>query len=593
MTTTLRALWLVLSTTVRAGPVQSLLCLAETASRALSALNPLFYAVLAGGVVQHDTALLLTAVVGLISTTAVRMIFEILGTSARLKQIDTVGFVFQHRIATIMGSIETLDHQESPALLDKLQMFRDYSGSLAGALNSMLGLLNTLVWAATSLVVAVTADWRLIILVLLGVPRLLVTKTTLRWDQAVEEEGSPHNRRADELVDLSYRVDAGAEIRVFGLAQELRRIIRESTERWQLPTIRYASKYMLVDLINGLLYFGAAAAVLGWLLTDAIHGRVGVQTITIAITALGTLQTITSSIVGTAKWTAQSIRSATRYVWLQDYARRVHDRYTGAKQPPERLVSGIRLEHVSYRYEGAAHDAISDLTLDLRPGQVVALVGENGAGKSTLVKLLTGMYAPTSGRIFLDDTDLADIDLDAWRQRCTGAFQDHADFEFTAAENVGLGALQSIDDHAEIFHALHAGAAEKVLQALPNGLATQLGTRWPAGVGLSGGQWQRLAIARGMMRRRPLLLALDEPTSALDATTEDALFKRYAAAAHAAGESGAITLLVTHRFSTVAAADIIIVLNNGRIEEIGTHTHLIRQHGAYEELYSLQARGYH
>ncbi|HEX3815324.1 MAG TPA: ABC transporter ATP-binding protein, partial [Mycobacteriales bacterium] len=565
MKTTLRALWLVIATTVRAAPLQSLLCLVETAGSALRALNPLFYGLFAVGAVHHDTSQLLAAVVGLIGTTGIQLAFSVLGCSARIRQMDTIGFVFSHRIATIIASIETLDHQESPELLDRLQMFRDYSGNIGGALNSMLGLLNTSVWAATSLAVALTADWRLIILVALGIPRILLTRRTVRWDKAVEEEGSPHSRRANELIDMSRHLDSGAEIRVFGLRQELRRIIRESTWRWQVPTIRYARKYMLLDLSNGLVYFGAAVGILAWMLNDATHGRVTVQTFTIAITALGTLQSLSGNIVGAVKWAAESVRSATRFVWLQDYAAEVHCRYSGARQPPATLRHGIRLENVSYRYSGAEKDAISDLTLDLPPGTVVALVGENGAGKSTLVKLLTGMYAPTSGRILIDGVDLAEIDLTEWRRRCSGAFQDHANFEFTAGESVGVGQIEQFDSEPAILRALHAGAGEDVLHALPDGLGTQLGTRWPGGVELSGGQWQRLAIGRGMMRATPLMLALDEPTSALDAATEHALFERYAEAAHEGGQRGAVTLLVTHRFSTVAAADIVVVLDGGRI----------------------------
>lgn len=592
MRTTLHALRLVLVTTIKSSPLQSLLCLLETAGRALGALRPLFYGLLAAGAVDHDATRMLLAVLGLIGTTAVRMALDILGSSARMRQIDTVGFVFSQRIATIMASIETLDHQESPELQDKLQMFRDYSGSLSGALDAMLTLLNTITWAATSLIVALTADWRLIILVVLGIPRIVLTGRTVRWDKAVEEAGSVHNRRADELVDICYRVDAGAEIRVFGLGQQLRRLVRESTWGWQLPTIRYASRYMAFDLITGLVYFGAAVAILAWMLTDAVHGRVSVEAFTIAITALGTLQSISGLIVGTLKWTAQSIRSATRYVWLENYAREVHARFTGEKQPPAALHHRIRFENVTYRYNGADRDAISDLTLDLPAGTVIALVGENGAGKSTLVKLLTGMYAPTSGRILIDGVDLAQIDITEWRRRCSGAFQDHANFEFTAGESVGVGDVEHIEDHTQIHRALRAGAGEDVLLALPDGLRTQLGTRWPAGVELSGGQWQRLAIARAMMRPTPLLLALDEPTSALDAATEHALFERYATTAHEAGRRGAVTLLVTHRFSTVAAADLVVVLDGGTIAQIGTHEKLIREGGTYAELYGLQARGY-
>jgi len=174
----------------------------------------------------------------------------------------------------------------------------------------------------------------------------------------------------------------------------------------------------------------------------------------------------------------------------------------------------------------------------------------------------------------------------------SGAFQDHAAFEFTAQRSVGVGKLDRLDDTDAVRRALTEAAGVDVLHRLPDGLATQLGTRWPNGVELSGGQWQRLALARAMMRTDPLLLVLDEPTSALDAATENALFERYIDAAHKARRRGAITLLVTHRFSTVAAADIVVVLDHGRIAEIGTHAELIAAQGHYAELYELQARGY-
>lgn len=195
-------------------------------------------------------------------------------------------------------------------------------------------------------------------------------------------------------------------------------------------------------------------------------------------------------------------------------------------------------------------------------------------------------------RILVDGTDLADIDLAAWRSRMSGAFQDHAMLELSAQRAVGVGDLDHLDDAGAVERALHDAAAEDVLGSLPSGLATQLGTNWPDGVELSGGQWQRLALGRGMMRTDPLLLVLDEPTSALDATTEHALFERYIDAAHRARRRGAITLLVTHRFSTVAAADIVIVLDRGKVVEMGTHAELVASGGHYAELYELQARGY-
>ena len=202
------------------------------------------------------------------------------------------------------------------------------------------------------------------------------------------------------------------------------------------------------------------------------------------------------------------------------------------------------------------------------------------------------MYRPTSGWIALDDTDLATVDVDAWRASTAGAFQDHAKLELLVQEAVGVGDLPRVHDQAAVHHALRDAASEDVLRELPQGLSTQLGSSWPAGVDLSGGQWQRLAIARGMMRAEPLLLVLDEPTAALDAIAEHQLFERYIAAAGEARSRGAVTLLVTHRFSTVAAADLVVVLDRGAVVEVGTHQELIAAQGQYSELYALQARGY-
>ena len=222
----------------------------------------------------------------------------------------------------------------------------------------------------------------------------------------------------------------------------------------------------------------------------------------------------------------------------------------------------------------------------------MAIVGENGAGKSTLVKLLTGLYTPTSGRVLVDGHDLADLDGDAWRARCAGAFQDHVHLELVARESITTGDLPALDERRAGPPGAGRRRSADVLVALPGGLDTQLGTSWDDGTELSGGQWQRLAIARGMMRRRPLLLVLDEPTSALDPATEHALFEGYTEAARRAGRGGAITVLVTHRFSTVSAADLVVVLADGRVSEVGRHADLMRAGGGYAQLYALQARGY-
>jgi ATP-binding cassette subfamily B protein len=224
---------------------------------------------------------------------------------------------------------------------------------------------------------------------------------------------------------------------------------------------------------------------------------------------------------------------------------------------------------------------------------VVAVVGENGAGKSTLAKLLIGVYQPISGSISIDGVDLRDIAIEAWHDETTAAFQDYARLELLLRESVGVSDLDQIHNRALVTDAIRHADASTLVDHLPQKLETQLGTRWDGGVGLSGGQWQRLALARGQMRSSPLLLVLDEPTASLDAHGERAMFRRFAEAAASAGQArGAVTLLVTHRFSTTREADRILVLHAGRLIEDGTHTELIARNGHYAGLYRLQATGY-
>jgi ATP-binding cassette subfamily B protein len=229
----------------------------------------------------------------------------------------------------------------------------------------------------------------------------------------------------------------------------------------------------------------------------------------------------------------------------------------------------------------------------LAAGSTVALLGENGSGKTTLVKLLLGMYEPDAGEILLEGRPLRELDPDRWRERTTAAFQDFARFHLTALETVGVADLPGLNDEPAATAALARAGAEDLPGQLPEGLSTRVGSAFTGGRGLSGGQWQKLALGRAMRRPDPLLVVLDEPTASLDAASEHALFERYAAAAaDGARRSGAITVLVSHRFSTVRAADTIIFLAAGQAAEFGSHDELLARGGRYAELFELQASGY-
>src|ERR1051326_3364755 len=287
---------------------------------------------------------------------------------------------------------------------------------------------------------------------------------------------------------------------------------------------------------------------------------------------------------------------ARRLAWLEAYAEAAAA--SGATPAPRTLTRGITLDRVSFTHPATSRVVLDQVSVTFPAGSVVALVGENGAGKTTLVKLLARMYEPTSGTIDVDGVPLRQMPADAWRARMSGAFQDFYRFEFTARQSIGLGDLPRMDDEPAVKAAVERAGAGDVIARLPSGLDTQLGPTWPGGVDVSFGQWQKLALARGFMRDRPLLLVLDEPTAALDAETEHALFERYAAAAQGsrAGYSGnghnadgRITILVSHRFSTVRMADLIVVLDGAHVVEAGRPEQLLAKGHASAELYGLQA----
>lgn len=493
----------------------------------------------------------------------------------------------------ISGRAPTIELHERPEVADRVELVRKDVKMLAFAMLSFVWAIGIVTQLTTTLVILVSIHLSLVVLPLLGIPSLVAGVRAQRLRQRAWEDTVEDQRLSDHLFGLGTTSGPGKEVRIFGLAGEI--ADRHGSVRGSIQlTERRAELRALVGTVLGWLAYAvgyAAAVILVSVL--AVDGRATVGDVILVISLAGQIQFQLDGAVQLVGDFIRNLRTADHYLWLRDHSDRAVARRRQTAAPPDVLNEGIRFENVSFRYPGTDIDVLRDIDLMMPAGSAVAIVGVNGAGKTTLAKLLAGFYEPTRGRITVDGVDLVDLDLDAWRTRMSACFQDFVHFEYLARESAGLGDLPRIDDELAVSEALARAKARDVIETLPDGLGTLLGKGYDDGVELSTGQWQKVALGRAMMRVNPLLLLLDEPTASLDAYTEHALFERYAHASERAGrEIGAITLLISHRFSTVRMADLVVVIEDGRIVQSGTHAELEREHGAYRELYELQSRAY-
>jgi ATP-binding cassette subfamily B protein len=490
----------------------------------------------------------------------------------------------------LQASVATIEHHERPDYLDRLAVLRDQVFALNHLYMSLFSTAGWLLRLVVTLFLLVSIHPLLGLLAVFAAPTVASSSWRSGIERIAEERGASHNRLARHLFLLGTTAAPGKEVRVTGVGPDLVARRRAAWEGWYAPVSSARSSsarwHALAWAGFGMAYVGAIVFV-----ASGLHKSAG--DVLLVLAAGARLSQYVGATVGEIGFLRGIwLDASRRLAWLEDYAAAMHDR---ADLPvPARLHDGIRLRDVSFRYPGTERLVLEGVDLDLPAGAVVAIVGENGAGKTTLVKLLCKFYEPSSGTITVDDTDLSRVRADEWRDRLAGAFQDFFRFEFHALHTVGIGDLDHLDDEPAVAAAVDRAGATDVVDRLALGLDTQLGPTWPAGVEVSFGQWQKLALARGFMRDDPLLLVLDEPTAALDAETEHALFERYAAAARAPDgrDGGRITVLVSHRFSTVRMADLIVVLDGARVAEFGTHEDLMARDGQYAELYRIQAAAY-
>jgi len=399
---------------------------------------------------------------------------------------------------------------------------------------------------------------------------------------------SPDSSKLLYLEHVLANDEHAKEVKIFGLANLFLGRYRDLAERFYREdrgqAVKRAALSHGLSLLATLVFYGTY----GSMALAAAAGALTLGSMTLYVTAFRSGQSALGSVLGAiGSIYEHNLYMSNLFRFLETGAKRGSSAALALPAAEASEERGIRFDHVTFCYDGKDTPALEDVSLFIPAGQSVALVGENGAGKTTFVKLLARLYEPTSGRILLDGRDLAAWDEDALRGRLGVVFQDFAQYQLPVSENVGVGSVGHLTDEARLGRAIERGGAREVIDALPAKGQTQLGRWFKDGTELSGGQWQKVALARAFMREEADILVLDEPTAALDAKAEHAVFQRFRELAE-----GRTTIVISHRFPTVRMADRILVLEQGKVVEEGTHASLVADAGRYAKMFELQAEGY-
>ncbi len=475
---------------------------------------------------------------------------------------------------------------EDSEFYDKLtRARREASSRPLSLVNRTFGLAQNLVSLTSYGVLLVQfSPWAVAVLVVAGLPSFLA-ETRFAGDAfALFRWRSPDSRMQSYLESVIAREDNVKEVKLFGLGPLLigryRDIFKRLYGRDRDLAIRRDGWGFVLGLIGTVALYGAYA----WIAMAAVVERITLGQMTMYLMLFRQGQAaVSASLTAIGGMYEDNLYLSTLYEYLETPVRQAPAGKVTGPSPDD----GIRFENVGFTYPGANHPALVGIDLHIRPGQSLALVGENGSGKTTLIKLLTRLYSPTTGRILLDGLELQEWDEKALLGRIGVIFQDFSRYQFILGENIGVGDVRHFDDEARWREAADKGMADSLVEGLPGGYHTQLGRWFAEGQELSGGQWQKIALARAFMREDADILVLDEPTAAMDAAAEATIFEHFRRLTE-----NRIAILISHRFSTVRMASQIVVIENGRIIERGSHDELIAQDGHYASLFSLQAAGY-
>ena len=498
------------------------------------------------------------------------------------------GLLGQRVNVMILEKAMTLElaHFEDSEFYDKLtQARREASSRPLSLVNRTFGLVqNAISLTSYSVLLFAFSPWAVAILIAAGLPSFFAEAKfsgdafrLFRWR-------SPDTRMQMYLETVIAREDGVKEVKLFQLGPRLLQRYRDIFNRLFVEDRKLTIRRDTWGFLLGLVSIAALYAAYGWIVVTTIMGTITLGAMTMYLVLFRQGQSAVAAILSSVSGMYEdNLYLSNLYEYLEQP---VPTRHGDAVHGPE-PERGLEFENVSFTYAGAKENALSNISLQIKPGESLALVGENGSGKTTLIKLLTRLYDPTEGRILLDGRDLQEWDVEALRRRVGVIFQDFGRYQFSVGENIGAGDVRHIDDRDRWQEAATTGLAAPFIEEMPDSYETQLGRWFKGGRELSGGQWQKIALSRAFMRSDADILVLDEPTAAMDASSEAEVFEHFRTAS-----SSKMTILISHRFSTVRAAAQIVVIHQGKILERGTHESLLAEDGQYAHLFNLQARGY-
>ena len=592
----LQTVWLMLAISWRADRRRSIAALVSSSLQLIVLpIRAIGLKLVADGVVTHSTSRALVGVGFVVGLTGLNRVMAMVSLTVRMRLRENTQLYLDTYLMQLTAGVPGIAHHELPEYLDRVELLALERNELANPFNPISWTLAAALQAVSAMVLLGSVHPLLALVPLAGLPAAVFTARAHQGARSLLEAQAEETRVLRHLFDLTTESGPAKEIRLYGLREELLGRRRATFDRLERSRVAQAVQGALRTTAAWVFFAVVYCLALAETVRLAQQGRATIGAVVLVLSVGAQLSAQLNDLAYCVAWFVRTHRAVGRLLWFGEYAERARAAVRPADPAPipDRLTDGIRLEDVRFAYSGAGRAVLEHVDLFLPAGKTVAIVGENGAGKTTLVKLLARLYEPSAGRILVDGIDLERLDVDEWRTRISAGFPVFGRFQFVARESVGIGDLPAAQSDAHVLAALDRAAAAELPDDLPAGLATQLGREFDGGTDLSLGQWQKVALARAMMRLAPLLLLLDEPTASLDAPTEHGLFERFAAAARdAAAVSGAITILVSHRFSTVRMADLILVISGGRITEAGSHVELMRRDGLYAELYELQAAAY-